>query len=115
MDVPMSRSTEETSEVAQIIPQKCVSKRIGDDEKFVLIQNVDDERDEIGEKKKKKFSTSKAMGMHLACGWKEHAIICLRVDFEETLAAVTVSKRLTDFSVLWALRRSDIQHSRRKT
>ena len=84
--MPMSRSTEETSEVAQIIPPKCVSKRIGDDEKFVLIQNVDDERDEIDEKKKK-FSTSKAMGMHLACGWKEHAIICLRVDFGETLAA----------------------------
>ena len=82
--MPMSRCTEETSEVAQIIPPKCVSKRIGDDEKFVLIQNVDDERDEIGEKKK--FSTSKAMGMHLACGWKEHAIICLRVDFGETLA-----------------------------
>ena len=28
---------------------------------------------------------------------------------------VTVSKRLTDFSVGWALRRSDIQHNRRKT
>ena len=72
VDVPMSRSTEETSDVVQIIPQKCVSKRIGDDEKFVLILNADDKRDEIGEKKKK-FSTSKDMGMHLTCGGKEHS------------------------------------------
>ena len=118
MAVPMSRSTQETSEVVQIITQKCVSKRIDDDEKFMLILNADDKRDEIGEKKKK-FSTSKDMGMHLARGWKEHSN-----DLSEgglvriagrKIERVTVSKRLTDFSVGWALRRSDIQHSRRKT
>ena len=72
MDVSMSRSTEETSHVVQIIPPKCASKRNGDDEKFVLILNDDDKRDEDDEKRKK-FSTSMDMGMDLTCGWKEHS------------------------------------------
>ena len=109
---------EETSEVVQIIPQKCASKRIGDDEKFVLIQNADDKRDEIDEKRKK-FSTSKDTGMHLTGGWKEHSDDLYEGgpvrNAGRKIEGVTVFKRLTDFSVGWALRRSDIQHSRRKT
>ena len=112
----MSRSTKETSEVVQIIPQKCVSKRIGEDQKFVLILNADDKRDEIGEKKKK-FSMSKDMGMHLTCGWKEHSNHLSEGgpvrNAGRKIEEVTVSKRLTDFSVGWALRRSDIQHNRK--
>ena len=114
--MPMSQSTKETSEVVQIIPQKCVSKRIGDDEIFVFFQNVDDKRDEIGEKKKK-FSTSKDMDMHLTCGWKEHSNRLSEGGpvrkAGRKIEVVTVSKRLTEFSVGWALRRSDIQHSRK--
>ena len=72
VDVPTSRSTEETSDVVQIILQKCVSKRIGDDEKFVLIQTADDKRDEVDEKRKK-FSTSTDIGMPLTGGWKDHS------------------------------------------
>ena len=70
MVVSMSRSTEETAEVVQIIAQERVSKRTGDDDEFLLIQNADDKRDKI-EEKKKKFLTLKDMSMPLTGGWCE--------------------------------------------
>ena len=70
VDLLMSQSTKETVEVVQIIPPERVPMRPGDNNKFVLIRNAGDIRDEI-DVKRKKFWTLKDMGMLITGGWRE--------------------------------------------
>ena len=118
VDVPMSQCTKQTVDVVQIIPPERVPMRPGDNEKFVLIRNAGDKRDEIDEKRKN-FSTLKDMRMLITGGCRENSNDLTEGGLvQNTGPNIEGSQFRSDWLIyqsVWSRRRSDIQRSWRKT